>query len=207
MSDLATAPSLTYKFPTAISSASFVFFLPLYASLVAGTGGIYHASALLDANAFTNTPLIRIDENRRRAAVVTSVSHHIAKIRSAFGLNMSDLANLFSVSRPTAYSWLQGTDPKPQLLARIWKLSSYADSIIALGLPRMHVLVKRPLANGTSLFAALQKGADIDTAISHIKNLSENEYSAPISELRERTARKSRIHAAEEVSIPMMERD
>ena len=206
MSDLATAPPLTYKLPKANSPASFVFFLPLYASLVAGTGGVYHASAFLDVNAFTNTPLIRIDDSRRRSAAVTSVAYHIAKIRSAFGLNMSDLANVFSVSRPTAYSWLQGTDPKPQLLARIWQMSNYADTIIALGLPRMHVLVKRPLANGTSLFTALQEGAGIDTAISRIQSLSENEVSATISELRERTARKPRVRAAEEVSIPIMER-
>jgi len=206
MDNITTAPSLTYKIPKSGANTAFVLFLPLYASLVAGTGGIYQASNLLDSSVFRSNPLIKINENRRRSTSVTSVSHHINKIRSAFGLNMSEMAEVFGVSRPTAYSWLQGSSPKHDLLSKIWRLSSYADSLAALGIPRMQLLVRRPLRSGVSLFAALQAGNGIDSAIDCIKELAED-MNNPLAELRERTARKARVHFAEEISVPLIDRD
>jgi hypothetical protein len=204
VNNLVAAPTLTYKFPKLATPASIVLFLPLYA-MAAGTGGAYQPSSFLDSHVLANNPLIRADGNRRRKSAVASIPSQIAKIRGAFRLNMSELADVFGVSRPTTYSWLQGATPKEEILEKIWRLGSYADKAAAMNIPRMEVFMKRPLGNGTTLMEALKSGREIEASLSHLQDLVRPPQ-VELSPLRQRTALKTNTRRVDEVSIPFTDR-
>ncbi|MDH1799306.1 hypothetical protein [Acinetobacter johnsonii] len=139
-----------------------------------GTGSSLNPRATLEHAAYV-IPLDSKKEEFDSAKKVTylTISEQIELIKNSFGLNMSAMAELLNISRPTAYAWLKGEPPKNQ--ENIYHTAfvvSQAKIYSELNLERPDNFIKRPLFNGESLFSLLKMG----------KTISELEY-ARIKEL------------------------
>ena len=86
-----------------------------------------------------------------------SPAEYVANIRDVFGVSMSDLAVILGVTRPIAYAWLDGNEPKQEsTITRIRQLSSIADRVKGMNIERMDKLIHRKILNGESLFDLLK---------------------------------------------------
>jgi predicted transcriptional regulator len=105
-----------------------------------------------------------------------SPAEHVANIRDVFGVSMSDLAVILGVTRPIAYAWLDGNEPKQEfIITRIRQLSSIADGVRAMNIERMEKLIHRKILNGESLFDLLKTDKDPAILIQSLKEISEKE--------------------------------
>jgi transcriptional regulator with XRE-family HTH domain len=153
-----------------ISPVPLIATISLYGALVAGTGGVFANVNATELPNWTNHPIVEI-----RALPITleaasqlapSVAEQLQLIRNGFGLKMSELAQIFGVSRQAAYSWLGGTIPKPELVARIWALSKSADQVRGIGVKGLENFLHRPLLqDGRTLFAILLEGSQVDEVV------------------------------------------
>lgn len=205
MNNVTAAPSLSFRFPRILGSTPVVPFVALFASLVAGTGGVHQTSSLVHSSVFDSNPFLPVDGMRRRMSSVSCLAGQLLKIRTGFALNMSELADVFGVSRPTAYSWLQGAAPKLEFQEKIWRLGSQADTALSLKIPRINLLLRRPVADGRTLLEAVKSGTDVEAVLIQLHRLSVVELSQP-SPLRRRATQKMAIRSADEVSIPIISR-
>jgi DNA-binding transcriptional regulator YiaG len=197
------APELTYKMSR--NKPPIYLGLIVSLSLSAGTGGTFEAANLLAANALTVNPIIRVNEDRARRTQIITTVQHLQKIRQAFRLNMSELAYVFEVSRPTAYAWLQGVEPKTNMRLQALRISSYADDAFKLGIPRIELFAKRPLSNGSSLLESLKRDDNVLLALQEIKSIADRE-AVEAQSLRVTASKRSRRSNLEEVSVPIMDR-
>src|SRR5260370_25265884 len=120
---------LTITRPNPTANATVVLMLSVGA-MVSGTAGTYQIAE-------TNPPEIRqfrfpIQEPRsvvsRRKELAPSAADSLSKIREVFGLKMSELSQIFGVSRRAAYDWLEGATPKPEMSSRIYQLNTVAET-------------------------------------------------------------------------------
>jgi hypothetical protein len=147
-----------------------MLFAPLYLSLVAGTGGMYTAGNIQAC--FSVPPNDRIFVIRSRhlkEKQIFSVSERLVNLRDMFGLTMTEIAQIFRVSRPTAYAWLSGSEPKLEAKSRLIDLSTYVEDLRSDGVAQARVLARQPLVGGPSLIELLKSGADARSAIASIK--------------------------------------
>ena len=156
-------------------SSTVKLFAPLLV-LTAGTGGMMTAHSACELqNHWLYCPPIQVESSASRAIDKYSPAEHVANIRDVFGLNMSDLASLLGVTRPTAYAWLEGQEPKAEATKRIQQLSCTADEIKKMNLSRLDKLVHRPILDGRSLFDLLKSDEEPLTAIVALKSLAAKE--------------------------------
>lgn len=99
-------------------------------------------------------------------------------IRRHLCLNMSDLASLLGVSRPTAYAWLDGDEPEEAHYHSIVRLSRIAKQFESLHLANIGKLLRRPVFDGRSLLDKLKASEEIDDYIPALQNLASKEASA-----------------------------
>ncbi|AFY96843.1 hypothetical protein [Chamaesiphon minutus] len=105
-----------------------------------------------------------------------SPAEHVANIRDVFGVSMSDLAVILGVTRPIAYAWLDGNEPKQEfIITRIRQLSSIANRVKGMNIERMDKLIHRNILNGESLFDLLRTDKDPAILIQSLKEISEKE--------------------------------
>jgi hypothetical protein len=151
--------------------------VPLFLSFTAGTGGMmtYHSTEIL--NRWIDTPRIHVERSfaSDRNIDTRSPAEHVANIRDVFEASMSDLAAVLGVSRPTAYTWLEGNEPKPDAITRIQRLSRIADRVKGMNIERMDKLIHRKILNGESLFDLLKTDRDPSIPIQSLKEISEKE--------------------------------
>lgn len=98
-------------------------------------------------------------------------------VRNVFCFNISELADIFGVTRPTIYSWINGTELKPEVSAKMTKLVNLASYLEKLNISRFDTLLHRPIFNGISLFDKVKNGEDIKEPLRQIKEISEKEVS------------------------------
>lgn len=91
-----------------------------------------------------------------------SPKESITLIKEILGLNMSDLATLFNISRPTVYAWLNGQEPAPASLQKIERISKIAAIIKSKNIQRIEKISKRQLFDGKSFFDKLIENEDIN---------------------------------------------
>lgn len=108
------------------TNSSVAVIAPFYL-LLAGTAGIYHPQAVAELADFSPTPIIRVTGRESRKQ--RSVAQKIARARTILGLNMTEVAELFGVSRTAVYDWIKGAHPKSEVVSQIHLLSDYADSL------------------------------------------------------------------------------
>jgi transcriptional regulator with XRE-family HTH domain len=167
--------------------------------LIAGTGSVCAIRNVESNNGFFGRPIITvIDRN------LDSRSGHIAqkqllRIRSAFGLNMSELARVLGVSRPALYSWIQGVEPRPDAIARIWALDEHAKTIASLKIPRVSSLLRRPILDGKNLLDLLTANQFVAEGIANIQQVIETDRPER-SRIRAKRTGRPRLHRVEDVS-------
>lgn len=109
---------------------------------------------------YSNTEKAKVTE------AYLSVEKKLNEIKSSFKLNISELAEILNVSRPTIYSWIKGEIPKkPENIEHIDFIRFYASKFKDLNLIRPDNFIKRfVLVNNENinLFKSLQKNIDIE---------------------------------------------
>jgi hypothetical protein len=143
--------------------------VPLYVAMIAGTGGIYANTNITQACSMYQNSIIEVRGNHSKREQVLSIAEHVSIIRDAFGLRMSEVAMIFAVTRPTAYAWLNGSDPKPEVKAKIHRISRLVQDLRDGGIQRLDLYTRRPLRHGRSLIDMLRNGTDIQEAVGAIK--------------------------------------
>ncbi len=94
-----------------------------------------------------------------------TISEQVELIKKSFGLNISAMAELLNVSRPTVYAWLKGEPPKTQEnISHINFVENQARMYGELNLVRPDNFIKRPLFDGESLFSLLKQKKTISSA-------------------------------------------
>lgn len=134
-----------------------------------------------------------------------SVSEQIQHIQNNLRLNMSALAELIDVSRPSLYKWLKGEPPHSQeVLNKISWLHNQASRIETLNLVRADILIKRPVFNGQSLFDFLKVGTVVeDDYLLTLQNIDQKEANVRASSVKGKPIR-SIQDAIDEISTPIM---
>ena len=136
--------------------------------------------------------------------IAPSTAQLLSTVRDVFALRMSEVAQVFGVSRRAAYDWLEGATPKRETAARIYTLSRHAEDLKASGLLNVALYIHRPVIAGRSLFDLLKSGESIEQAIGIIKRTASGE-----AKNRERLGRRASetdtasIDGFDEVSTPI----
>lgn len=162
-------PTNTYSPHAAIK-----FVAPLLV-LTAGTGGVMTAHSTAEVNRWLHNPRIHVEPSVAKRVDIRSPAEHVANIRDVFAINMSDLASVLGVTRPTAYAWLEGQEPKTEAVIHIQQLSRAADEINRENIARLDKLVHRPILNGRSLLDILKAGEDPLEALPTLKEMAKKE--------------------------------
>lgn len=175
---------------------------------IPGSGGAMtpHGADQLGKWLNTTNMNIRVEHRSSRKIDALSTSEQVSRIRELFGLTMSDLANVFGVSRPTVYAWLRGQDPKPESLTLIYRLSAVADEIEKLAVPRIEKLVRRPIFQGRSLIDKMKSGDDVFEHLATIKSLGEKEKQVRQRQKGSGRSKRSIADVGAEISTPGYER-
>jgi len=143
---------------------------PLYLCMIAGTGGVYTLSSLPLVWANQPNQIVQIRGHHPKRSHILSSSQHLIQIREMFGLTMTELAQVLGVSRPTAYSWINGIEPKEsEAKALISKLSRHVETLRSSGIATVDVLARHPLTSGKSLIDLLKSGKDVSTEIASVR--------------------------------------
>lgn len=172
-----------YRFCLVNSSTTVRVVAPLLLSFTAGTGGMMTPHSTREMNRWLYTPKIHVESSEANNAEYSGVKNVdtrspadlVATIRDGFAITMSDLATVLGVSRPTAYAWLEGQEPKPEAMMRIQRLSRAADEFNRANITRLDKLVHRPILNGRSLLDLLKADKDPLLALSKLKEIGEKE--------------------------------
>jgi DNA-binding transcriptional regulator YiaG len=143
--------------------------------LTAGTGGVMTAHNTAEALSQYHYPRIQVEPFVAQKIDARSPAELVANIREIFSINMSDLAAILGVTRPTVYAWLEGQEPKPEAVIHIQRLSRTADEVKKANIPRLDKLMHRPILDGRSLFDLLKADEDPLEAIATLKAIAEKE--------------------------------
>ncbi len=139
-----------------------------------GTGACGNIGALE-----THAPrLYGLEDSPARAGLLRSPAEELQYIRQQLCLNMSDLASLLGVSRPTAYAWLAGDEPKEDNYTNIVRLSRVASQFEGLDIAHLERLMRRPIFGGRSLLDKLRAAEDVDDCIPVLIELADREAAA-----------------------------
>ena len=143
--------------------------------LTAGTGGVMTARSAGELSSWVHNPTIHVARSLSRRIDTRSPAEHVALIRDTFGLNMSDLACVLGVTRPTVYAWLAGQEPKPETLTHIRRISRTAEEVKGLKIPRVENLIHRPILGGYSLLDKLKANEDPLAYLGMFKTFADKE--------------------------------
>lgn len=154
--------------------AAIKLFAPLLV-LAAGTGGIITTHNTAELNRWLYNPRIHIEPTKGNQVDTRSPAENVANIRDVFAINMSDLASVLGVTRPTVYAWLAGQEPKGEAVIRIQKLSRVADQFNRANIIRLDKLVHRPILNGRSLLDILKTDEDPVADLATLKAVADKE--------------------------------
>jgi hypothetical protein len=172
-------------------------------SLTSGTASAYPVEVLRKIEDVSRLMVPR--QGRREITSLRSVKEEVELIRSVFGLNMSEVAQLFNISRPAAYAWLDGALPKAEAMARLTRIADQAQDAKSAGVTRMAHFVRRPQKDGRSLFQLLKEGADIQDALAAIRKTAEEEEAGrKVSASRKASTKKGDPAGIDEVATPII---
>lgn len=148
------------------AGASLLATATLYGALAVGTGGIISEPNVLGYRDLCSWPTLTLRPARQAKITVNAplqgVTEQIQILRDVLGLRMSEVAQIFGVSRQAAYSWLSGSQPKPEIARRIWHLSHTAESIRVVCGSNLGNFIHRPMLNdGRSVYELIVRGDEI----------------------------------------------
>lgn len=145
-------------------------------ALTIGTGGIYTYDNLRNISQWYDYDTFESVDNMLSNAQFFSPAEKISSLRDILQLNMSELASLLHVSRPTAYGWLNGKEPNVEAQKNINYLSNIADKVKDLDIGRMDLLIHRPIFNNSSLLDQIIAQEDVTESLKILKGISTKEF-------------------------------
>jgi len=109
--------------------------------------------------------------------VMLSTPEMLAGVKERLRLNMTELARLFDISRPTAYKWLRGESDLAERHLEIERINEISLRIQELKIERLDLLLFRPMfQGGKSFFDFLRdSGANIEKVLVEMKNAADHE--------------------------------
>ena len=147
---------------------------PIILSFSAGTGGAMTTQGMENLNLWIYAPHVHVERASQDIDSRTP-AEHVALIRDALALNMSELAMVLGVSRPTVYAWLDGQEPKPEAIQDIQRISDLARQLQAMEIARVDKLVRRPIFGSQSLVEKLEAGEATGDDLAILKKLANKE--------------------------------
>lgn len=143
---------------------------------VSGTGSIEKPRLQPYFEPMTHPPGLYEEINEALWPRPDSPRDQLKLIRGALRLNVSDLASVLAVSRPTVYAWLEGDEPSPENYTQIVRLRRIADEVERMGIPRFEKLLKRPIFDGLSFLDKLKAPGEPVDCLFPLKRLAEKEH-------------------------------
>ena len=133
----------------------------------------------------------------------------ILQIREGLGLKMSEVADIFGVSRQSVYLWLKGEKLKNEYVQRVWQVSLVAEHLQLAGIDRPEHFIHRPLSpEGDSLFQLLISGANVDSALALVKeqfNMEQRSRDKTFAEYQNTHHTKRDVSSAMELATPILD--
>lgn len=171
-------PSTTFvPYSSVAKRGVIVIALPL-AILTCGSGGTLTARSAQELSRWIYSPNINVEQQASFEIDTRSTAEHVAFIRDTFGLNMSELASILKVTRPTVYAWMEGQEPKTDALFQIRRFSRTAAEVQELRIPSIDKLVRRPVLGGYSLLDSLKANKDPLASLAMLKAFADKEMQA-----------------------------
>lgn len=139
-----------------------------------GTGsGAVSALPSERVNVYTKLPSTTVPERREvgddLASRLVTAEQHLANIKSVIGLQMSELAVFFGVSRQSVHKWQSGTVvPGQENLEGIRELSRLADGLAAAKVKRPADLIRAKAFDGRSLLDLVKDGENYSEALASL---------------------------------------
>jgi len=88
----------------------------------------------------------------------------IERIRDVLSPSISNLADVFGVSRQTLYNWMNGERLKPEHFSKLKDLAQAADQLAESDIPISGALLKRKVINGKNIFELVRDGGSASDA-------------------------------------------
>lgn len=142
----------------------------LTSAFLVGTGG-YATADYLAARKDRGYKLIQFELPKQLADVVTGTQaiqssvKNLARIREIFKPTVTELANLFGVSRQAVYDWQAGKPIAPENSLRLGEFAQAAELLSTQRIQISSQALRRKVLGGQSLLDALRHGGPVlDTA-------------------------------------------
>ena len=171
-------------------------------ALLVGTGGHMTVDYLVERqdrgykfNEFGRTIL-------RQAFVERTPVENLRYIREVLKPSVTDLANLFGVSRQSVYDWQNGTTPSPDHIARLQNIAKAATVFAVEGSTASAQLLRRPVAGGKTLFDIIREGGSAEDAARTLVQMNRREQTQRESLKTRLVGRRPRTDA--EYGVPML---
>jgi transcriptional regulator with XRE-family HTH domain len=141
----------------------------LMSSILVGTGGIANANTIPWLSGDSSTYRVSsANQPRHRPSLLLDTRERMAALRRYLSLNITDLAKVLRVERPTIYAWLQGSSaPHPGNLKRLEKMYRLSRDWRALSAVPVGRYAHEPFENGRSLLDYLSAEGLDELAIRH----------------------------------------
>ncbi len=137
----------------------------------AGCGGVSTPTVLFASHRWSDSGgNLSVNE-----VVPASNVAQLASIRRVLGASITDLAELFGVTRPTVYAWMQGAEPRGEHFERLQKIVCQMREVEAFGIAEVGKLLKRPLQDGSTLLELIKKDQPLGVALRELSDVAQAE--------------------------------
>jgi DNA-binding transcriptional regulator YiaG len=159
-----------YREPSQPKRMPITAFITLSAAMVAGTGGMLAANNVPSQSSFGAKPFIQILDWERRRLEEEKATHIdlITRVRAAFGMNYTQLAYSLNVSRQAVYDWVNGSQPRADVLTRLWHLESLGRNLHGISAPRKRSLLLRPAIENKNLLTLIREDGNVTQGIHNL---------------------------------------
>jgi transcriptional regulator with XRE-family HTH domain len=181
----------------------------VFAFLV-GTGGCETADYLAKRNnqgyrfinlhGVPNAPETAIQEH-----FVRTPAENLARVREVLKPTITELANLFGVSRQAVYDWQAGKPTAPENAAKLDDLAKAADTIALTGVESSSQMLRRKILDGKSLLDVVREGGAVANAAQMLAQILSREAKQR-KQLAVRLAGRNSPHVPhDEHGVPMLD--
>lgn len=118
---------------------------------------------------------LQIAQPTERAAQAADLCVELKTIKDVLGLSVSELAQLFGVSRPTIYSWQEGNRVSEGHAKRIRNIARALEPRLSLFDAQVGRIAHRAIDGRTTLLQKLAGGADAEQAIGKLADILQRE--------------------------------
>lgn len=142
----------------------------------AGTFGLLTPMYLRASSATANWNINKIEFEGAQiveAEALSSVASDIKHIRHILKISVTELSNIFGVSRQAVHEWIKGGTLSPRNAYRLSEFARAADVFLESGIDMTPAVIRRKVSGGQSLLDSVREGGNvIDMARSLVDTLS-----------------------------------